>query len=63
MNARYYRLYLPALLALLTCGCVMGEQQIDPAANPVVKLFRSWMPVTSDYHDGKFFLRGKAYDY
>jgi len=37
--------------------CVMGEQQIDPSANPVVKLFRSWMPVTTEYHDGKFFLR------
>lgn len=37
--------------------CVMGDQQIDPAANPVVKVFRAWMPVTADYHDGKFFLR------
>ena len=25
MNARSYRLYLPALLALLTYGCVMGR--------------------------------------
>ena len=37
--------------------CVMGEHQIDPAANPVVKAFRSWMPVTDDYHGGRFFLR------
>jgi TerC family integral membrane protein len=37
--------------------CIMGEHQIDPSANPVVKAFRSWMPVTEDYHDGRFFLR------
>ncbi len=37
--------------------CIMGEHQIDPAANPVVKAFRSWMPVTEDYHGGRFFLR------
>jgi TerC family integral membrane protein len=37
--------------------CVMGEQPIDPAANPVVKVFRAWMPVTTEYHGGKFFVR------
>ena len=37
--------------------CVMGEHQIDPSANPIVKLFRSWIPVTDDYHGGRFFLR------
>lgn len=37
--------------------CIMGEHQIDPAANPVVKAFRSWMPVTNDFHDGRFFIR------
>ena len=29
MNARSYRLYLPALLALLTYGCVAGEQHVE----------------------------------
>lgn len=37
--------------------CIMGEHQIDPAANPVVKAFRSWMPVTSEFHGGRFFIR------
>ncbi|MGB8065668.1 MAG: TerC/Alx family metal homeostasis membrane protein [Candidatus Sulfotelmatobacter sp.] len=37
--------------------CIMGEHQIDPSANPVVKAFRSWMPVIEDYHGGRFFLR------
>jgi tellurite resistance protein TerC len=39
--------------------CVMGEHQIDPAANPVVKLFRRWMPVTTDYHGGRFLIRNR----
>src|SRR5579862_3783032 len=37
--------------------CVMGAHQIDPAANPIVRAFRRWMPVTQDYHGGRFFLR------
>jgi tellurite resistance protein TerC len=37
--------------------CVMGEHQIDPAANPVVKALRRFMPVTNEYHGGRFFLR------
>ena len=35
MNTRHYRLYLPALLALLTYGCVMGEQHVET-------ITRSW---------------------
>ena len=37
--------------------CVLGAHQIDPTANPIVKAFRRWMPVTEDYHGGRFFLR------
>jgi tellurite resistance protein TerC len=37
--------------------CFSGNKQIDPAANPVVKAFRHWMPVTTDYHGGRFLLR------
>jgi len=40
--------------------CVMGEHQIDPSANPVVRAFRKWMPVTEDYHGGRFFIRNPA---
>jgi tellurite resistance protein TerC len=35
----------------------MGDHQIDPAANPVVKALRRWIPVTHEYQDGKFFIR------
>jgi tellurite resistance protein TerC len=37
--------------------CVTGEHQIDPATNPVVKLLRRFIPVTDEYHKGKFFIR------
>jgi tellurite resistance protein TerC len=35
----------------------MGDHQIDPAGNPVVKALRRWIPVTNEYQDGKFFIR------
>jgi tellurite resistance protein TerC len=37
--------------------CVMGEHQINPGANPIVKWFRRWMPVSKNYQGGRFFIR------
>ena len=37
--------------------CVSGEHKIHPAANPLVKALRHFVPVTNDYRDGKFFVR------
>ena len=37
--------------------CAMGQHQIDPAANPMVKALRRWIPVTDDYQGGRFFVR------
>src|SRR5579864_7599445 len=37
--------------------CIAGQHQIDPAANPVVNGLRRLIPVTDDYHKGKFFIR------
>lgn len=37
--------------------CTTGEHQVDPAANPVVKMLRKWIPVTTEYRGGKFFFR------
>jgi TerC family integral membrane protein len=34
-----------------------GDRKIDPASNPVVKTIRRLLPITTDYHGGKFFLR------
>src|SRR5215475_5582018 len=37
--------------------CVSGEHQVDPASNPVVKILRKWIPVTTEYRGGRFFVR------
>ncbi len=37
--------------------CMTGERRIDPAANPLVRILRRWIPVTTDYHGGSFFIR------
>ena len=37
--------------------CMTGDRQVDPAKNPVVRMVRRWIPVTSDYRGGKFFVR------
>ena len=47
--------------ALLIIGgirfCVRGQHKVDPAANPLVRAFRHFVPVTNDYQGGKFFVR------
>ena len=37
-----------------------GGEQVRPEANPVVKGIRRWVPITKEYHDGKFFIRNAA---
>ncbi|MGO9088094.1 MAG: TerC family protein [Candidatus Sulfotelmatobacter sp.] len=37
--------------------CLAGDHKIDPAANPVVKGLRRFVPVTADYQGGRFFVR------
>jgi len=34
-----------------------GEQEIHPEKNPVLKMFRKFMPVTKEYEGGRFFVR------
>jgi TerC family integral membrane protein len=34
-----------------------GDETIEPGKNPVLRLFRGWVPITSDYVEGKFFVR------
>jgi tellurite resistance protein TerC len=36
---------------------VSGEHKVDPKKNPFVKALRYFIPVTSDYRGGKFFVR------
>ena len=42
--------------------CITGENQVDPASNPVVKLMRRWIPVTTEYRGGRFFVRNPQED-
>jgi tellurite resistance protein TerC len=37
--------------------CVSGEHKVRPAANPLVRALRYFVPVTNDYHGEKFFVR------
>jgi len=37
--------------------CLMGEHRVDPAANPVVRTLRHWIPVTASYQGSRFFVR------
>jgi tellurite resistance protein TerC len=39
--------------------CIGGEHKVDPASNPIVKMVRKWIPVTTEYRDGRFFLRNQ----
>jgi tellurite resistance protein TerC len=41
---------------------LFGEQgsEVHPEKNPILRLFRRWIPVTQDYHTGKFFVRQPA---
>jgi len=34
-----------------------GGEEIDPEKNPVLRMFRKWMPVTDDYQGEKFWVR------
>jgi tellurite resistance protein TerC len=36
------------------------EEEIHPESNPVVRLFKRWMPVTSEYRADRFFVREKG---
>jgi TerC family integral membrane protein len=34
-----------------------GDEEVDPEKNPVLRLFRKWMPVTEDYVGERFWVR------
>ena len=59
INRFHWLLYLFGAL-LIYSGirvCISGEHQVDPASNPVVKMLRKWIPVTTEYRGGRFFVR------
>ncbi len=47
-------------LFLIVTGVRMGlqkEKAIRPDKNPVIRLFRRWVPMTDQFEDGQFFVR------
>lgn len=47
-------------LFLIATGVKMlraPEQKVDPERNPLIRLFRRWIPVTPDLHGQRFFVR------
>ena len=39
---------------------VQRDREIHPEKNPLLKLFRRWMPVTENYEGGKFFVKRRG---
>lgn len=39
---------------------LQGDRKVDPASNPVVKVIRRLLPITNEYHGGKFFIRNPS---
>lgn len=47
-----------AILVLTGFKLISGKgKKMDPSKNPVIKIFRRFMPLTEEYHGGKFFIR------
>ena len=58
--SRFHWLFYGFGVLLIYSGirvCIAGAHQIDPAANPIVKMLRRWVHITPDYQGGKFFVR------
>jgi tellurite resistance protein TerC len=55
----HWIIYLFGAFLVIT-GIKMGfgkDKKIDPEKNPMLRLLRKFLPITSGYDDGKFFLR------
>ena len=57
---RFHWLFLIFGALLIYSGIrlgVTGQPKVDPSANPLVKALRQFVPVTAQYHGGRFFIR------
>jgi tellurite resistance protein TerC len=52
-------IYIFGAFLLLTGVKILrqGDAEVEPQRNPIVKIFRRFVPMTSGYDTGKFFLR------
>jgi tellurite resistance protein TerC len=55
----HWIIYLFGALLVYSGIKLFGQEgaEIHPEKNPVLRVFRRWVPVTNDYHDDKFFVR------
>lgn len=59
MNKFHWIIYLFGAV-LIVSGVKMGlekDKEVHPERNPVLRLFRRFMPVTADFCEGRFFVR------
>ncbi|HEV2731257.1 MAG TPA: TerC family protein, partial [Terriglobales bacterium] len=54
----HWIVYLFGVLLVYSGIRLLSEEssEVHPEKNPVLRLFRRWVPVTQDYHAGKFFV-------
>ena len=55
----HWIIYVFGAILVLTAAKLAfgGEREVHPERNPVVRLFRRFMPVTKEYHGSSFFVR------
>jgi tellurite resistance protein TerC len=62
ISAFHWVLYIFGAFLVFTGGKLLfqGDTEVKPEHNPVVRLFRKIMPMTTGFESGKFFLREKG---
>jgi tellurite resistance protein TerC len=62
INAFHWVIYIFGAFLIFTGGKIMiqGDAEVNPEQNPVVRIFQRFMPITSGFESGKFFLRQNA---
>jgi len=63
LDAFHWAIYVFGAILLVTGARLMiskGGVDIHPEKNPIVRLFRRYVPVTARYVDGKFFVKEKG---
>jgi tellurite resistance protein TerC len=62
ITAFHWVLYVFGAFLIFTGGKIMvqGDTEVNPEQNPVVRLFQKFIPITSGFESGRFFLRQKG---
>jgi tellurite resistance protein TerC len=62
ISSFHWTLYIFGAFLIYTGGKIMiqGDAEVNPGHNPVVRIFQRFIPLTSDFQSGKFFLWNKG---